>query len=183
MTVPSEEKSAAALRAIRADDLPGLLALNNAHAEELSLLTAAELAELVDSAFLAIRCETAPAFLLAFDQDAAYASPNFLWMRERFERFVYIDRVVVAAEARGRGLARQLYAAVLTAAGRSDHVRVVCEVNRVPPNPLSDAFHATMGFAEIGCAAIKGGAKSVRYLARPIDCVDDAAQACGPRAS
>jgi uncharacterized protein len=33
--------------------------------------------------------------MLAFDQDADYDSPNFLWFRERLARFVYADRVVV----------------------------------------------------------------------------------------
>ncbi|NDV88048.1 GNAT family N-acetyltransferase [Aurantimonas aggregata] len=165
----------ATLQAIRAGDMPGLLALNNAHAEELSLLTTAEFARLVNTAYLAIRATTAAAFLLAFDQDTDYASPNFLWMRERFDRFVYIDRIAVAAEARGRGLARQLYAAVFATAARAGHVRVVCEVNREPPNPTSDAFHRAMGFVEIGSADTMDGGKSVRYFARAIDTADDTA--------
>ena len=48
------------------------------------------------------------------------------------------------------------------------HERVVCEVNREPPNPASDAFHATLGFSEVGAAAIHGGSKTVRYLAREL---------------
>jgi hypothetical protein len=106
------------------------------------------------------------AFLLAFDQDAAYDSPNFLWFRERFPRFVYVDRVVVGPAARGRGLARRLYDELFAAAAAAGHERVVCEVNLDPPNPGSDAFHARQGFAEIGAAAIHGGAKTVRYLER-----------------
>ena len=45
---------------------------------------------------------------------------------------------------------------------------VVCEVNREPPNPASDAFHAALGFSEVGLAAIHGGSKTVRYLARAL---------------
>jgi hypothetical protein len=40
----------------------------------------------------------------------------------------------------------------------------VCEVNSDPPNPPSDALHASLGFKEVGSAAIHGGAKTVRYL-------------------
>ena len=58
---------------------PALLALNNAHALELSLLTAGRFAALVERAFLAVRIGAAEAFLLAFDQSAEYASVNFLW--------------------------------------------------------------------------------------------------------
>ena len=181
MTEPTDNPGGAVLRAIRAEDLPQFLALNNAHAAELSLLAPEELAHLVDRAFLAIRTEAA-AFLLAFDQDAAYASPNFLWMRRRFDRFVYIDRVVVAQQARGLGLARQLYGAVLAAARRSGHGRVVCEVNSEPPNLASDAFHRAMGFAEIGNAALDGGRKSVRYMERPVFAADAGSFAPAPAA-
>jgi hypothetical protein len=38
---------------------------------------------------------------LAFDQHARYDSPNFLWFGARYPRFVYVDRIVVAASARG----------------------------------------------------------------------------------
>src|SRR3974390_1696308 len=83
-----------------------LLALNNEHVQELSWLTAERLSCLVRKAFLTRRVGHVHAFLLAFDQDADYDSPNFLWFRERYPRFVYIDRIVVAASARGGGLAR-----------------------------------------------------------------------------
>src|SRR5882757_10539649 len=86
-----------------------LLALNNEHARELSWLEPARLQHLVEQAFLAPRIGNLDAFLLAFDQDAEYDSPNFLWFRSRYPRFVYVDRIVVASTARGRGLARRLY--------------------------------------------------------------------------
>jgi hypothetical protein len=106
--------------------------------------------------------------IIAFDQDAEYDSPNFLWFRSRFTRFVYVDRVVVAPQARGRGYARRLYRALIDQASRAGHDKVVCEVNSFPPNPDSDAFHASLGFAEVGTGSIHGGSKRVRYLARQI---------------
>lgn len=144
------------------------LALNNAHAKELSWLEPARLQHLVAHAFLARRIGALDAFLLAFDQDAPYDSPNFLWFRERFPRFVYVDRIVVATDARGRGLARVLYRDLFEQVAQAGHERVVCEVNTRPPNPASDAFHAALGFAEVGHASIHGGAKDVRYLVRDL---------------
>jgi predicted GNAT superfamily acetyltransferase len=41
---------------------------------------------------------------------------------------------------------------------------VCCEVNSDPPNPLSDAFHAALGFREVGRAFLPDRGKSVRYL-------------------
>ncbi len=162
---------------LTAADLSGtsgsaLLALNNAHASELSWLTSDGLAHLVTQAFFAKRIGEADALLLAFDQTASYGSPNFLWFQARFPRFVYVDRIVVSAAARGRGLARDLYSDLFQTAALAGHEQILCEVNTVPPNPGSDAFHAQMGFAEVGSASIHGGAKSVRYLARRLSATD-----------
>jgi uncharacterized protein len=149
---------------------PALLALNNAHAQELSWLEPVRLEHLVGQSFfarsLAKRVGDLDAFLIALDQDADYDSPNFLWFRERYQRFVYVDRVAVASFARGRGLARQLYRELFAEAVRTQHSRVVCEVNSEPPNPASDAFHAALGFSEVGRASIHNGSKAVRYLSR-----------------
>ena len=149
-------------------DGEALLALNNDHAVELSWLTPDRLAHLVAEAFVARRVGAADALLLTFDQDADYDSVNYLWFRERYSRFVYVDRVVVADSARGRGLARALYADLFAAAEAAGHARIVCEVNADPPNPASDAFHAALGFVPVGTAEILGGKKTVTYLERPL---------------
>ncbi|TGD95685.1 GNAT family N-acetyltransferase [Methylobacterium nonmethylotrophicum] len=151
------------------DDLESVLTLNAAHAAETSHLDEASLRALVAQAFLAATV-TGPdglaAFLIALDQDANYASPNFRWFQARFPRFVYVDRIVTAPAQRGRGLARALYVELFARAAESGHDRIACEVNRLPPNPNSDAFHAALGFSEVGTAEIHGGAKTVRYLLR-----------------
>lgn len=162
-----------AVTPLTTNDLAGpdglaLLALNNAHAVELSWLEPGRLAHLVAEAFVARRVGVADALLLTFDQAADYDSPNFLWFRARYDRFVYVDRVVVADAARGRGLARRLYDALFDAARAAGHERIVCEVNAEPPNPASDAFHAALGFVPVGTAAIHGGKKTVTYLERPL---------------
>src|SRR5437016_795621 len=131
-----------------------LLALNNEHAQELSWLTPARLEYLVGQSFLARRIGNLDAFLLAFDQDARYDSPNFLWFCARYPRFVYVDRIVVASSARGRGHARRLYDDLFEQAIAAGHDRVVCEVNSQPPNPASDAFHAALGFVEVGTGKV-----------------------------
>jgi predicted GNAT superfamily acetyltransferase len=141
-----------------------LLALNNAHARELSWLEPERLQHLVEQAFLARRIGDLDAFLLAFDQDAQYDSPNFLWFCARYPRFVYVDRIVVASSARGRGCARRLYRDLFEYAVRAGHERVVCEVNISPPNPASGAFHAALGFVEVGTASVYNGSRTVRYL-------------------
>jgi hypothetical protein len=146
-----------------------LLALNNEHALELSWLTPERLMHLAAQAFDAKRIGEVDAFLFAFDQSADYDSPNFVFFRDRYPRFVYVDRIVVASSARGRGLARRLYRDLFAQAARAGHDCVVCEVNSEPPNPASDAFHAALGFSAVGSASIHGGSKTVRYLMRRLD--------------
>jgi predicted GNAT superfamily acetyltransferase len=145
-----------------------LLALNNEHARELSWLEPQRLQHLVEQAFLARRVGNLDAFLLAFDQGAHYDSPNFLWFRARYPRFVYVDRIVVASSARGRGHARRLYDDLFEQAIAAGHDRVVCEVNLQPPNPASDAFHAALGFVEVGTAKVYDGNRTVRYLSKAL---------------
>jgi predicted GNAT superfamily acetyltransferase len=149
-------------------DEPGVLALNNEHAAELSWLEPERLSYLLGRAFHARRIGALEAFLITFDQDADYDSPNFLWFRERYPRLVYVDRVVVARSARGRGHARRLYEDLFALAARAGHSLVTCEINAEPPNPASDAFHAALGFHEVGEAVIHGGTKAVRYYVREI---------------
>lgn len=156
------------IEAIQAADEAAVLVLNNENAAELSWLEPEELSALVSTSFSASRIGDLEAFLLTFDQTAAYDSPNFLWFRERYPRFVYVDRIVVAAGARGRGHARRLYEDLFARAAAAGHDIVTCEVNLNPPNPTSDAFHAALGFREVGEAVIHGGTKAVRYYAKQL---------------
>ncbi len=140
------------------------LALNNAHATELSWQDEVSFAHLVSEAFHARWSTGHTAFLIAFDERADYGSENFRWFRDRFARFVYVDRVVVSPAHRGKGLARMLYADLFDTVRAAGQTRVVCEVNSDPPNPASDAFHAALGFSEVGRAVLAGKGKVVRYL-------------------
>ena len=144
-----------------------LLALNAAHEAETSALDMAGLEALLGKAvYVGLRGESGSAgFLIAMDQDADYASPNFLWFRRRYPRFVYVDRVIVAPTARGKGLARSLYEELFDVARSAGHPMIAAEIVAAPPNLASDAFHAAMGFAEVG-RSVAGDRKPVRYVAK-----------------
>ena len=143
-----------------------LLSVNNASATETSLLTKERFDHLINLARVATYIQPDAAFLLAFEQSAAYDGGHFLWFRSRFEKFLYIDRVVVAEAYRRHGLGRALYADLFRRARELGHATIVCEVNLRPPNPTSDKFHAAHGFADVGQATFDAGAKTVRYLLR-----------------
>lgn len=148
-------------------DADVLLALNNAHQKETSFLSKSHWDYLVSQAYSATAIGT-DGFLITFDQHADYESPNFVWFQEKYDTFVYVDRIVVSAAARGQGIAKALYESLINAARSDGHTMVVCEVNLDPPNPGSDAFHDQMGFVEIGRARLKNREKTVRYLYKDI---------------
>jgi len=151
--------------------LAEVLVLNEAVEELTAPLDAARLGVLIARAAFA-EARLAPdgrvaGFLVGFDAEAGHDSPNFAWFRGRMDRFAYVDRVVIAPWAQERGVARALYADFAAAARARGLRLLVCEVNRVPPNPASDAFHAALGFREVGQGVPIPG-KLVRYLARPL---------------
>jgi predicted GNAT superfamily acetyltransferase len=145
-----------------------LLALNNAHARETSFLSLDGWQSLTGNAYAATCVAGAAALLIAFDQDADYDGVNFQWFRARLDRFVYVDRIVVAESHRGTGLARTMYHDLFRRMRASGQSKVTCEVNVVPPNPGSDAFHARLGFIAMGQAELVDGEKTVRYLIKDL---------------
>lgn len=144
---------------------PALLDLNAQNVVETSPLSPERFDWMIARARVATFVPPDAAFLIAFAHDDAFDGGHFLWFRARLQSFLYVDRIVVAAASRGRGYGRLLYEDLFVRARAAGIDRIVCEVNAVPPNPGSAAFHALLGFQEIGTATLDGGAKTVRYLA------------------
>lgn len=96
-------------------------------------------------------------FVIALREGASYDSLNYRAFVERYERFLYVDRIAVSPSAHRSGVGRALYAEVFDVARSDDARRVTCEVNVVPPNPVSMAFHASLGFTEVGRQVNPGG--------------------------
>lgn len=157
-----------AVRSVQSTDLAWILALNKVHEEALSPLNAERLEELVEAAALVRVADAGAGFVICFDQTAEYDSPNFIWFRERYERFLYVDRIAVDATKGIAGVGKALYSAVAGAAADANYPLICAEVNTDPPNPGSLAFHAKQGFETVGEAHLPERGKSVRYLARPV---------------
>lgn len=152
------------MRRARSDDFPAILAMNLESEHFLSPLDLAGLEKLDRQAALhqVVERDGRPvAFLLVLAEHADYASPNYRWFADRYDRFLYVDRVVVARAARGTGAGRRLYESLFRYAATHAVPRVACEIDVEPPNPGSAAFHDRFGFREVGQQAIRGGAKRV----------------------
>jgi predicted GNAT superfamily acetyltransferase len=95
---------------------------------------------------------------------ADYESPNYRWFSERYDDFLYVDRIVIDEANRGSGLGRMLYE---FAVDRAMQRPVLAEVNVRPRNDVSLAFHEAFGFAHVGAQQVEDGAKEVAMLCRP----------------
>ncbi|GAB2555015.1 GNAT family N-acetyltransferase [Rhodanobacter koreensis] len=149
-------------------DFPAILALNEAFVAVLSPLDAARLAQLHAQAALHRVIEQdgrVEAFLLVFREGADYDSPNYQWFAQRHARFLYVDRIVVAAGTQAGGVGTRLYHEVYARASRDGVPLITCEFDIVPPNPASERFHAKLGFREIGRQQLDGGRKTVSLQA------------------
>ncbi len=101
------------------------------------------------------------AFLLVLGPGADYDSVNYQWFAQRYDRFLYIDRVVVAASAQGGRLGPALYEDLIAFARQTDATTITCEFDVVPPNERSRRFHARCGFREVGSQWVAAGKKQV----------------------
>lgn len=152
------------LRAATPDDFENVLALNQESVEYLSPLDENGLAHLHEQAALhlvALEDGVVTAFLLVLGAGANYDSPNYQWFCQRYARFLYVDRVVVARSAAGRGAGAQLYRALFELAGQQSIPLITCEYNLEPPNAASAGFHSRFGFVEVGRQWVASGKKLV----------------------
>ena len=97
------------LRTAVAEDFDAILALNEEAVAALSPLTFERLSALHSQAALRRVVEgdgAVVAFLLGLRESADYDSPNFQWFVARYERFLYVDRIVVSRNARVGARAR-----------------------------------------------------------------------------
>ncbi len=142
----------AALREVRAEDLCAVRALNEAALPAVNSLTLEEMAAFVPKSIyfkVALADGNIAGFLIGLGPDSNHPSGNYRWFQERRDDFIYVDRIVIAAEARGRGLGRALYADFAQACGTGAAV-LTCEVNLRPRNQESLDFHARLGFTPVG---------------------------------
>jgi hypothetical protein len=159
------------IRDATADDFAAILALNADSVRFTSPLDMARLRHLHAQAAYHRVVEyggRVAAFLLVLREGADYDSPNYRWFAQRYPRFLYVDRIVVAAGARGLGFGVQLYEDVIAFAAGTDAGRLTCEFDVDPPNPASAAFHRRFGFHEVGTQWIGDGKKQVSLQAREL---------------
>jgi uncharacterized protein len=153
-------------------DFTAILRLNDRSAAVLSPLDQPLLSHLhVQSAYhrVAVKGSDVYGFLLVLSESVNYDSPNYLWFSSRLNRFLYIDRVVVAEGARSLGIGSMLYMNLIAFAQAQDYQQIVCEYDIDPPNAPSAAFHGRLGFLEVARQKVQGGRKLVSLQCLTLD--------------
>jgi uncharacterized protein len=141
----------ATLRPITPSDVDEVLALNERNVVKLAPLDAARLAEIKDWADRVDVLDVDGAFagfVVTFGPGTPYDSDNYRWFTDRFDDFYYLDRIVLHEDFRRRGLGGFVYDDVEETARK--HGRLALEVNLVPRNDASLAFHEGRGYVEVG---------------------------------
>jgi predicted GNAT superfamily acetyltransferase len=159
------------LRPLVPDDLDEVLALNRASEPHVGPVDRDRLESIVSECTLALVADDAGAlagFVLVLGPGAAYDSPNYRWFAARHASFRYVDRVAIAPAHHRSGLGRRLYRHVFDHAAAAGAPLVAAEVNLEPPNPVSQRFHAALGFVEVGRQETYGGAVVVQLLERRV---------------
>lgn len=140
------------LRDIETEDLAAVLALNNAAGPGIVPIEPPRMRQLFEVARyfrVALYQGELAGFLIALSPEADYDSPNFLWFRERYADFLYIDRIVINSRFRRHGIGRVFYADVLSFA-EVRYPILTCEVFIEPRDDVSLVFFGTNGFQEVG---------------------------------
>tara|TARA_B100001079_G_scaffold65680_1_gene55914 strand:+ start:945 stop:1457 length:513 start_codon:yes stop_codon:yes gene_type:complete len=162
------------LRRVGAADLSAVRHLNTAAVPAVNGLLVEEVAWFADVAhtfLVAVPSDrpdgTPVGFLIGLEGPGLdYDSLNYRWFSERYEHFLYVDRVVVDPSDQGRGIGRSLYEAFVERA--DGHTFLCAEVNVRPRNEGSLAFHDAFGFAAVGEQDTEAGVKRVRMFAKEL---------------
>ncbi len=160
------------LRSYRPDDLARLHVINEGAYPGVASETIEKLGHIADQSVITVVAEVdgeIAGFCLVLAPDADYDSVNFVWFGERYDDFVYLDRVAVDPVFKRRGVGRAMYAEVerLIAERCPTAAQFTLEVNIEPRNDESLAFHHSLGFVEVGQQVTDYGT-TVSLMSKPL---------------
>ncbi len=152
------------IRKANQKELNELLLLNQANIPHVGSITLDRMMHLYNqsSCFLVAEVESTKAgFVIAFGPTADYDSPNFLFFKERYQSFIYIDRIAITDKYRRQGIGTLLYDRVKEVARGQSIPLMSCEYNLWPKNEISGLFHEKYGFNEVGRQKTEVGTHTV----------------------
>ena len=147
---------------INEQGLPGTGKVNQQEMQKLLELSELSLGVFADKKLLG--------FVICLLPKTAYGSLNYAWFNERYDEFIYVDRIAVATDARNQGIGSMLYDRVFEYA-KTNNIPVTAEVSLRPPNQGSDRFHLRHGYQVVG--ELDHGEKAVTMYIKHFTSPDD----------
>lgn len=137
------------IRSFQEGDAEQVLALNATNVPDVGEMNAEKLSgfELWAPFFEVVEVDDKiVGLLVGLTEGLPYASPNYTWFAERYEKFAYVDRIAIDENERGAGWGPAMYRTFESWAQESGRTVLCAEVNTEPPNPRSLRFHDLFGF-------------------------------------
>ena len=105
------------IRALSLDDVEAMWAINEEGLPGTGQVSRQELATLLDLSSLSLGAfegENLLGFVLCLPPRTSYGSLNYAWFNQRYDAFLYVDRIAVAHDHRNQGVGSALTKAYLT---------------------------------------------------------------------
>ena len=133
-------------------DIPSMWEINEQGLPGTGKVTKKEISHLMDISEVCIGAfhdKDLVGFVICLLPNTNYGSLNYSWFNERYEKFIYVDRIAVDTQFRDRGIGSKLYQRVIQYS--TEHkISITAEVSLEPPNPGSDRFHIRHSFNSVG---------------------------------
>ena len=101
-------------------------------------------------------------FLNALLPSKDYKSEHYKWFNDRYESFIYVDRIILNKSYQNQGYGTVFYDD-LKKSIENQPLDIACEINTKPYNKQSIRFHKKYGFKDVGRKDINIE-KSVIYM-------------------
>ena len=133
-------------------DLDQIWSINQENIPEVGNVANLErLNQLIDwsSHVLVVREQEIAGFIILMRENQNYDSLNYDFFNSQNYPFLYVDRIAIKEGHRRQGLGKMIYEKTNDIANDLN-LPTCCEVNTIPRNGPSLAFHDNFGFKEVG---------------------------------
>ena len=154
---------------LQAEDIPDIWRINEEGLPGTGKVSLDEIANLLDLSEFALGAYDSSellGFVICLLPKTNYGSLNYAWFNQRYQQFLYVDRIAIAERHRNKGIGSLLYAKVISKA-KQLAIPVTAEVSLEPPNPGSMRFHFRNTFEEVGI--LRNDSKAVTMMLRKQD--------------
>ena len=149
---PTKQKTRISIKELKNSDIDEMVEINEQGLPGTGKVSQTEMMNLLNLSELKLGAyvnDKLVGFALCLLPKTNYGSLNYAWFNERYDEFIYVDRIAVATDSRNQGIGSMLYERLFEYA-KSNNIPVTAEVSLRPPNEGSDRFHLRHGYQVVG---------------------------------